>query len=180
MLIRRIFTLVALATFAAAGAASAVTYPMSGAWYLNRGQLVDIPQNGGPVLCFGAAMDGCLGFLAPKNGGVPGMGSVSVVPTPLGTISVPVNAFTQGYPGMSSTNAVTFAVTVVQLATSFNAIGPTGVGVFAPAKWVTDPQQAGRIQANFSWCPGGPNPACTNTLAGVFPHRMVYTTNAAQ
>ena len=125
MLVRRIFILTALATlaaFVAVGTAGATgssgghavptqalsSATMSGEWFLNRGQLVDIPQNGGPVLCGLPAGQGCVNGLRPLNGGVDAVAvEIEQHQSTYGTIVVPEDAFMQGYPGMSSVNAST-------------------------------------------------------------------------
>ncbi|MEO2162427.1 MAG: hypothetical protein ABGY29_07875, partial [bacterium] len=50
-----------------ANTAAARTLSMSGQWFQNRGPLVDIPNNGGPTVCFpgnfGDVKDGCVNNL---------------------------------------------------------------------------------------------------------------------
>ena len=79
----------------AAAASAQVTYRMTGEWFMNRGPLIDIPNNGGPMSCAGGTPSGCIGQagwgLEPVNGGIPGMAPVAV-----GTarsFTVPPNAF---------------------------------------------------------------------------------------
>jgi hypothetical protein len=166
-------------SLALAGTANAKTFTMSGQWYMNRGALVDIPINGGAVFCQGASLqEGCVGVFKPLNGGVPG-GAV-ITPTNIGpaNFTIPPHAFGQALG--SQRVPISIAPTVVQLVTSFVYDGPadfTQAGLAVPTftvnqnakfrknAWSKDPGQAGRVAANFAWCPGVGGPGCASGLA---------------
>jgi hypothetical protein len=173
----------------AAGTAAAQPYAMSGEWYMNRGPLVDIPINGGPALCFDAggfeSHNGChdigaVGFV-PAAGGIPQTVAASV--TPMGadpaSFTVPPMIFGQNV-GKQSVAVPVALPTVLQLATSFNLMGPitscpVGVGPptfgcpagqialtrnFREDAWT---MQVGRAALSFSFCPGVVG-ACTTPV----------------
>lgn len=182
MLARRIFPVsaVALLMFVFAGTAAAGPYSMTGSWYENRGPLVDIPINGGPVPC-GAANLACIGGLIPQNGGIPGSGTVMQQGVAPKTLTIPPSVFGQALPKQSV--AVAIVPTVIQLATTFSLMGPAPARVNAPAlpntrrmRAQTFPTPDGRLQANFGWCfMFGGNPNCTNPASGVYNGLIKYT-----
>ena len=227
MLYRRVIgVLAAAALLIVAGSASAQTpFKLTGAWYQNRGPLIDIPINGVPVGCalFGANQllgpparsnlafpdgahtpagtipgpaeligqpsAGCVGILnepasptfgnpnvgaAPSQGGIPARPAAQVIvnpgPAPKSFTVVP-SGF--GQARGPQTAAVAVAPTVIQLGSTFVLNGPanrtTGTGApandrnFRPNAHLA---QAGRMGANFTWCPPGTAsgvhfPACT-------------------
>ena len=158
--------LLTIASLVLANAASAKVLSMTGSWFMNRGPLIDIPLAGGAVPCFnggpgpqGNLEDGCVGQLAPKFGGIPGSAPVVVDGS---SFTLPTDAFSV-FPGTAWVGPVAVAQTVQQLASTFTFMGPGRVGFTGnpgPAKfqadaWSNDPNQAGRLGANFTWCPGG-------------------------
>ncbi|MFT5441800.1 MAG: hypothetical protein ACI8W3_000842 [Myxococcota bacterium] len=167
-------------SLAFAGTANAKAFTMAGSWYQNRGPLVDIPINGGPVLCIGGALQtGCVGFFKPAGGGIPGGGAVSAVGVAPAAFTIPDNAFAQALG--AQTVAVGIVPTVVQLVTTFVFDGPANVGqalgasptfaagapaAFGKDAWSNDAGQTARLAATFAWCPGIGGPACAaGTLA---------------
>ena len=192
-MMRRSFVLgagVVAALFLAAASADAQTrtLSMSGQWFQNRGPLVDIPINGGPNLCIGGAVQtGCVDNIRPANGGVPAAGGpVSVSGTSPAAFSIAnSSAFAKaGGPANRSTVPVAGIPTVIQLASQFSFMGPGATSAFGDAMasfqanaWSNDPAQAGRLGANFSWCP--PLGACVTTVLsqtyGAFQAIMRYT-----
>jgi hypothetical protein len=234
MTYRRIaYVLVASLLLIPAGMASAQeTYKLTGAWYMNRGPLVDIPLNGGGVGCplFGANSNGganpaitnngfpdgahtpsgeftqfipdvagqpragCVGILnqpttpttfnpnvgaAPINGGIPALTGARVV---MGSGSP--RSFTVQPDGFhqkvgKQVAAVAVAPTVVQLGSTYTPLGPADRGTLGPANdrnfrasaWTA---QAGRMAANFTWCPPGTAashaPSCTNPNNAASPY----------
>lgn len=161
----------ALAAVTVAGTASAQQQlQMTGQWFSNRGPLVDIPQNGGPVFHVGTPGDpcevttGCLNNFKPADGGVPGSGVATVTTNPGGpaTIRIAPGVFNQNKQLTPSTNLVQVAPTVVQLQTNFEAFIPaTEVGPGTPGDspdrilranaWTN---QTGRLGPAFAFCPG--------------------------
>ncbi len=117
-------------------AQSAAAQPLSmiGEWFMNRGPLVDIPANGGPVFCNPVAPDallsGCVGGLRPLNGGIPA--DLTVV-TPSGSnpakFTIPDGAFAlAGGAANRQTVPVNGIPTVIQLASQFSLLAPAGLG----------------------------------------------------
>ena len=159
--------LLAIASLVLANAASAKVLSMTGSWYMNRGPLIDIPQKGGAVPCFngnpsgpqGNLEDGCIANLAPRLGGIPGAAPVVVDGS---EFTLPADAFSI-FPGQPWVGAVAVAPTVQQLASTFTFMGPGRIGAsgnpgpasFKADAWSNDPNQNGRLAADFSWCPGG-------------------------
>jgi hypothetical protein len=121
----------------AASTASAVVRQMSGRWLLNRGPTVDIPVN---------------------PGFIPGMGTVNEVAGPHPrALTIPLNRFNEVGGGALFPLP---GVTLVQLSTMIDAMGPQSVGMFFGGP-------KGSRPANFNWCPnlvmgGGVGPACPN------------------
>jgi len=174
--------------------ANARNLSMTGEWFMNRGPLIDIPTNGGQVFCVGgaSAANGCIGNpgfpLKPKNGGIPGAGTVTgVAPGPQPSFVIPFNAF--GQAAGKQVAAVPFVQTVVQLSSTWTLAGPPTASVAAPTvppqnvpaafmktAWMNDPGQAGRLQKSFTWCFGtGPPPHnCTNSKAGPYTGQVKY------
>ena len=158
--------------------ASARTLSMTGEWFQNRGPLVDIPARGGAVFC-GAAIGGatgigggCVNFLKPLNGGIPGASpAVNVTGGAPANFSITnANAFSlMGGAANRETVPVAGIPTVIQLASQFSLMGPGlttvlgggGAATFQKNAWSNDPRQAGRVGAAFTWCP--PGGACTTT-----------------
>lgn len=168
-------------SLAVAGTANAKAFTMAGSWYQNRGPLVDIPINGGPVVCVpaGVLQTGCVGFFKPANGGIPGGGAVSAMGANPASFVIPDNAFGQALG--AQVVAVAIIPTVVQLVTSFTFDGPANIGQalaaapsfaagqpasFGSNAWSNDAGQTARLAATFAWCPGVGGPACAaGTLA---------------
>jgi hypothetical protein len=167
-------------SLALAGTANAdKAFTMSGQWYMNRGPLVDIPQNGGPVACFGGSLQtGCLNFFKQANGGIPGSTGVTAMNAGPASFTIPPAAFGQALG--SQRYPLPIAVTVIQLATAFTAQGPANPtqaagavptflaeqpAVFGKNAFSNDPGQAGRLAPDFAWCPGVGGPACPSGLA---------------
>jgi len=175
---------VAATAFAAPGP---LTLNYSSVGYLHIGRVLDIPIAGGPVPCAGSAMSGCVAGQAPANQPNPAFGTVMVTGSSPATFTI---AASQGtlVPNLS-TVAFPANPTAIQLSTSIGAIGPKATNttdpgaptgftrVFSSQAWMREP---GRMAAQFSWCPGGPNPACAAPGLGAIPQRIVYTptTNA--
>lgn len=153
-----------------AGTASAKTFSMSGQWYMNRGPLVDIPINGGPVLCIGGGADtGCQGNLKPKDGGVPGVGVANVTGGGPATFTLQYQVFGQSR-ATPTTVPVTLIGQVQQLQSQFTLAGPGSVAAlpsltnateqaalnpkFMRNAFSRDPGQAARPAANFSFTSG--------------------------
>jgi hypothetical protein len=174
-----------------ANTASARTLTMNGEWFQNRGPLVDIPANGGAVLCGGPPSTGCVNNLRPLNGGIPAS-SVVVSVTGSGPASFSIassEAF--GLPGGANhrqTIPVNGIPTVIQLASQFKLQGPAnvitlggepagGAATFQKNAWSNDPRQAARLGANFTWCPPTGNCATTtySLTYGAFQAVMQYT-----
>jgi hypothetical protein len=174
--------------------AAAGTLTMRGEWFMNRGPLVDIPANGGPVLCFGAdsIASGCVNNLRPANGGIRAAGTPAnvVAGGAAAQFTVPSGAF--GLAG-GTANRQTVPVVgidqVIQLASQFSLLAPTvsggtggivpgGAASFQANAWQNDPIQTGggaagltggingvvRLGANFTWCP--PDGNCDTTAGG--------------
>ena len=177
--------------FVSAGAeAQTRTLSMSGEWWQNRGSLVDIPINGGPVFCIGGSVQtGCANSLKPSNGGIPAS-NVAVPVSGTSPAAFSINnsgAFAQaGGPANRETVPVAGIPTVIQLASQFSLMGPglvtttggNGGGTMASFKangWVSDPQQTARLGANFTWCP--PAGVCatgTGVTAGPYKLKFAY------
>lgn len=187
MLAHRILGLLAAVTLFT-GTAQAATYSMTGEWWLNRGNFIDIPVNGGPVICVGGAVnDGCIDSglpvdFKPANGGVPGSAPISVTGAFPQPFTVPTNAFSQTHTGPPSVFAITLNPVVVQLSSSITAKGPysitpssgPAVASFQEDAWSNDPRQAARLAKAFDWCPGA-YPACGAASNGTpYPLRVVY------
>jgi len=121
----------------AASTASAVTRQMSGRWLLNRGPTVDIP-------------------VIP--GFIPGMGTVNeVAGAHPRALTIPLARFSELGGGALFPLP---GVTLVQLSTMIDAMGPQSVGMFFGGMKASRPN-------NFAWCPnlvmgGGLGPACPN------------------
>jgi len=158
---------------AAASAQAQRTLTMSGQWFQNRGPLVDIPLNGGPVGCAGGPQTGCVGNLRPLDGGIPATSEpVAVTGTGPAAFSI-ANSAAFARPG-GSANRQTVPVngipTVIQLASQFSAAGPGltsmagGPATFQSNAWSQDPGQAARLGPNFTWCP--PGGACATPTYG--------------
>jgi len=163
----------ALAALALAGTASAQQLQMSGQWYSNRGPLVDIPQNGGPVPQSPCSVtDGCIEGLKPASGGVPGSGLATVTTNPGGpaTIRIPAGVFGQNRALTPSTNLLPIVPTVVQLRTNFEVFAPgteVGPGNLPGGGFADSPDrilrenawtnQSGRLSPAFAFCPGPVN-----------------------
>ncbi len=163
--------------------ATAKSFAMSGHWYLSRTPLIDLPLNGGPELCIGGSIQtGCVGFLRPRDGGVPGMAVVTQMGSSPASFTIPPGAFGQAK-GIQG-DLIAIVPTVVQIVTSLSLSGPASLAqatmaspTFAaaqPARFQSnahtrDPgQTAGstpRAAANFAWCPGVGGPACPSGLA---------------
>jgi hypothetical protein len=204
MLLRRTFptALGFLLALTVVGAAGAQPYVMHGEWFMNRGQLVDIPINGGPEPCFPntLANGGCAGFLRPANGGIPGQAS-SIAPVGSGPagFTIPAGVFGQAL-GKQSV-AVALIPTVIQLATDFSLMGP--VAAITPPATATQAAntrkfmasatlvQPARAGSNFSYCPGatttnGPFGGCATPVAAIhgglagYNSRVVYNAGTAK
>jgi hypothetical protein len=149
------------AIFLAGVAHAQQTLPMTGQWFRNSGPLVDIPINGGPVLCGGPVQTGCVNNFRPLNGGVPATSNATgqvknddgIGPA---TFTLPPDAFTQNLGTQIATVAV--VPTVVQLTTQFSIHGPVTEApganpdrILRPNAWTG---QTGRLAADFAWCPG--------------------------
>ncbi len=167
-------------SLAFAGTANAKSFSMTGSWYMNRGPLVDIPINGGPVLCIGGSLQtGCLGVFKAAGGGVTASTAISAMGANPAGFTIPNSAFTQM--AGTQTAAVGLVPTVVQLVTSFDIKGPGNAtdafgavptfmagqpAVFMKDAWSNDPGQNGgatpRAAADFGWCPGFGGPLCAN------------------
>jgi len=181
---------------------------MNGEWFMNRGFLIDIPAQGGPVGCLPSEsiIDGCISNLRPLNGGIP---AAPVAVTPTGSnpaqFVVPPGAFSlPGGPANRQTVAVAVPQ-VIQLASQFSLLAPAGTGTgggaapagvasFQPNAFQNDPIQVSgggmttmgggggvpRLQSNFTWCP--PDGNCnTTTLSqqwGKYQQAMIYTSGA--
>ncbi len=187
---------VAALLLAATADAQTRTLSMSGEWWQNRGPLVDIPINGGPVGCAPSIPDGCTG-LKPMFGGIQataGGAATGMAPKAAGATAffpIPVtgaspagfsvnnsSAFTQvGGAANRQTAAVAGIPTVIQLQSQFSLMGPglvtttggNGGGTMASFKannWSVDPQQAARLAANFTWCP--PAGVCLTAGLGTY------------
>jgi hypothetical protein len=178
-----------------AGATSAqVNRPFTGQWFQNRGPLVDIPINGGPVPCNGfapgAVRSGCIGNLRPVSGGVPNTASAYVIDNGGSPASFTVPPFVFKQNAGTQSVPVQGVPTVVRLTTtlSLNAPGttspnglPPGSRKFLKNAPTQDPGQALRAAANFNWCPGAPgNPTCPasitlfGTTVGGFPNGQCF------
>ena len=127
-----------------ASSATARTLNMSGEWFMNRGQLIDIPINGGAVFCgFAGAgepigIGGCLGakysvvnatgmhqgavMFKQALGGIPGAGAVNVTGGAPATFTVGASAFGQNLG--KQVVALPINVTVQQLSTMLVLNGP--------------------------------------------------------
>jgi len=161
-----------------ANTAAARTLSMSGEWFQNRGPLVDIPAQGGAVYC-GIAIGGttgvaggCVNFLKPLNGGIPGSSAaVNVTGGSPANFSITNNSAFARAGGLANRETVPVAgiPTVIQLASQFSlqgpglttALGGGGAATFQKNAWNNDPRQLGRMAAAFTWCP--PGGACTTT-----------------
>ncbi|HIF95959.1 MAG TPA: hypothetical protein EYQ54_02850 [Myxococcales bacterium] len=179
-----------------ANTAAARTLSMSGQWFQNRGPLVDIPNNGGPTVCFpgnfGDVKDGCVNNLRPANGGIPAAAqAISVTGGSPANFSIVNNAaFGQaGGPANRATVPVNGIPTVIQLASQFTLAGPAlttvqgggGAASFQANAWSNDPRQIadGRLVKNFTWCP--PGGGCTGgsgTTLGAYEAVLKYTEGA--
>ncbi|MEE3328583.1 MAG: hypothetical protein VX252_14690 [Myxococcota bacterium] len=198
------FILATLAVLLMASASSAVQLSMTGEWWQNRGAKIDIPAGGGPAVCTGMASTGCQNGVKPELGGIPGAANVPVDTGAPGApaFTLPPSAFSS-IPTVGWVMPVAGNPTVQQLASTFTFMGPGPFGPNAsgnplPAKmqanaWSQDPNQAARVGATFSWCPGGGATAmgggagvqnCTNpgdatpTAAGNWNGRIKYTPGA--
>jgi len=172
-----------------AGTANAYVLSMSGTWYQNRGPLVDIPANGGPVFCTGGLSTGCVNTLKPLNGGIPAVKQhVPIIPgtgttNPAG-FTIPKSAFAlAGGAANRQTVPVVGIPTVIQLASQFSLAGPGvtplagGIAKFQKNAWSNDPGQSARLGPNFTWCPPTGNCA-TTTLSqtyGAYRAQIKYT-----
>lgn len=185
-------TAAALLLVVASADAQTRTLSMSGEWWQNRGPLVDIPINGGPLLCFGGPQTGCANNLQPANGGIPAS-NIAVPASGSAPANFSINnssAFLQagGAPNRQ-TVPVAGIPTVIQLASQFSLMGPglvstTGgagggtMASFQPNAWSNDPRQAARLAANFTWCP--PAGICnittpTSGTYGQYNAKFTYT-----
>ena len=154
-----------------AASASARTLNMSGEWFMNRGQLIDIPINGGAVFCgFGGAgepigVGGCLGhkfsvtnatlmhqgavMFKQANGGIPGAGAVAVSGGSPASFVVPPGAFGQNLG--KQVVALPINVTVQQLSTMLILNGPPPVSATVAGggfEGLTSMNWEARMQAN--------------------------------
>jgi len=171
------------------------TFNFTGEWYQNRGPLVDIPANGGPVFCTPGQdiADGCPGQnqaipapLRPLNGGVKGSGTIMAKGYNPVTFTVAPSAFAQA--AGQQTVAVAFVPTVVQLGSAFVLTGPAATRmttapdgqtrILKKDKWMT----TARASKNFGWCPGVGGPGCVAPGSAAAPYNglVKYTggTNA--
>jgi hypothetical protein len=182
----------ALGLLVAQGAA-ARTLAMRGEWFMNRGPLVDIPAQGGPILCGGpdAILSGCVSNLRPLNGGIKAhFTSANVTASVPAKFTIPSGAFElNGGAANRQTVPVIGIPQVIQLASQFSLLAPTlsggtggivpgGAASFQANAWSNDPvQTAGRaagltggingiarLGANFTWCP--PTGNCNTTTGG--------------
>lgn len=173
--------------FFAASASAQYAVPMTGAWYQNRGPLVDIPVNGGVSICGATGGTnvaiGCIGQAGnppfrPSGGGIPDVGGQTVMvltpgatPNALPRISVPPSAFGQNL-GIQNTH-VSIIPTVVQLDTAFTLTGPALETAGPNPDRILEPNaatvqtQTGRLALSFGWCPGVGGPACTDPRPAV-------------
>jgi hypothetical protein len=206
MFIRRITVLSAAALLLCGLSleSSARTFSMTGAWYQNRGPVIDIPANGGPVPCSPATNSACVNLLPftanaplpdliPVAGGIPGAAAaVNATGNGPATFTVPGQVFTQNLG--KQVVGLPFVPTVVQLSSQFVFSGPAGggsyltpqgaisamatpndpPGVFRAGAWAA---QVGRLAASFAWCPGPNNPACTGPgqAGNIYPHLVQYS-----
>lgn len=182
----------ALLLMAMSAEATTRSLSMSGQWFQNRGSLVDIPINGGPILCGGGIQSGCANGLRPLNGGIQGSAlAVPVSGSAPAAFSIPTtNAFAQaGGPANRETVPVNGIPTVIQLASQFTLKGPgrvttvngNGGGTMASFKangWESDPMQTARLGANFEWCPAAGVCASGTKTAGEFALKFDYQAGA--
>ncbi len=157
-----------------AQSAAAGPLTMVGEWFMNRGPLVDIPANGGPVFCGGpnAILSGCVSNLRPLNGGIPaGITTVSAMGSNPASFTVPTGAFgLSGGPANRQTVPVNGIPTVIQLASQFSiaapvasstnngatmGIVPAGLANFQANAWVNDPIQTAGGPATLMGGGGG-------------------------
>lgn len=133
----------------AASSANARNLTMSGQWFQNRGQLIDIPINGGPVFCGGGGVGepigigGCLGakfgvinatgmtqglaMFKQANGGIPAAAQNVVVNGGApASFTVPPGAFNQNLG--KQVVALPINATVQQLSTQMPMNGPASAG----------------------------------------------------
>ncbi|MDE0883929.1 MAG: hypothetical protein OSB70_00205 [Myxococcota bacterium] len=153
----KVAALAAAAVLTVAVGAQARTLNMSGEWFQNRGQLVDIPINGGVVFCgFGGVgepigVGGCLGnkpgvnatgmavgqvMFKAVNGGVPAAAQAANVNGGApASFTVPPHAFLQQLP--KQVVALPINLTVQQLATTmvFNAPGTSMSSGLSSMNW---------------------------------------------
>ncbi len=135
-----------------AQSAAAAPLSMVGEWFLNRGPLVDIPANGGPVFCLPGQglVDGCVSGLRPLNGGVPaGITTVSAMGSAPASFTVPVGAFSlPGGPANRQTVPVNGVPTVIQLASQFSIAAPVASSTNNGATMGIVPAGLASFQAN--------------------------------
>lgn len=188
--------------------AAAGPLTMTGEWFMNRGPLVDIPANGGPIFCGGpdSILSGCVSGLRPANGGIPAdLTAVSVTGTSAQAFTIPNGAFQlAGGAANRQTVAVAGIPTVIQLASQFSLLAPAGSGTAAtgivPGGAATfqanartnDPIQISggvvtslghggvpRLADSFTWCP--PAGVCATTgggMQGLLGAHIKYTAGA--
>jgi hypothetical protein len=161
-----------------------------GEWFQNRGPLVDIPVNGGPVGCIPATagFQACVKNLRPLNGGIPQTSNAYAILNPGATpgepakMTIPPSVFGQMEP--RATTHVSIIPTVVQLDTYFSLMGPANDATFVGSPNTTAAyagtkyngvlsavgnrvfekeawmNQVGRMGLTFDWCPGVGGPTC--------------------
>jgi len=154
-----------------AASASARNLNMSGAWFMNRGQLIDIPINGGAVFCgfmgVGApiGLGGCLGakysvvnvlgahqgfvLFQQASGGIPGAAVVAVSGGSPASFVVPPHAFGQNLG--KQVVALPINATVQQLSTMLVLDGPpaqTATAMGGGASGLTPLNWEAQMQAN--------------------------------
>ena len=154
-----------------AASASARNLNMSGAWFMNRGQLIDIPINGGAVFCgfMGVGqpigLGGCLGakysilnvtfmhqgyvLFQQASGGIPGAGVVAVSGGSPASFVVPPHAFGQNLG--KQVVALPINGTVQQLSTMLVMDGPpasTATATGGAASGLTALNWEAQMQAN--------------------------------
>lgn len=143
---------IALALVLASEAGARQFSMMTGSeWHLRRGQVAIPLQFIGPM---GTE-------LGVPNGNVPGAGVVSATGSAPATLTVPPGRFGGSF---SATVPLT-GITLIQITSTFTAMGPQFTGMFAP----------GGGPGTFTWCPG--NPACPATgppAGGTRNGRVIY------
>jgi len=169
--------------FSASAAPGPTTYNFSSVTYVHIGEVFDVPIAGGPVACTGSAMTGCVAGQKPSMSPPPAAGTVMAMGSSPATFTL------QSYVGTlvptQSTVAFPNNPTAIQLATAIGAVGPVASNmtdtpasgytrIMRPNAWMDQP---GRMAADFSWCPGGPNPNCIAANLGALPQRVRYVTN---